>query len=121
MFLENCAIDRVPSLKSMRSLMSLNLESNKITRIEPHDFVGATQLVSLTLANNQIVSVAAEAFANLAAFRFVPRLFRPTQRSVTNFSVANAIDGTPLHLAYGMGTYVCIVMKVVYAPCPSCQ
>ena len=58
------------------------------------DFAGATQLVLLTLAGNQIVSVAVEAFANLKALQFKPEEFEPTKA-----------DGTPYRSAYGIGNF----------------
>ena len=58
------------------------------------DFAGATQLVMLTLAGNRIVSVAAEAFANLKALQFKPEEFVPTNE-----------DGTPYMNTYGLGTF----------------
>ena len=51
------------------------------------DFAGATQLVLLTLAGNRIVSVAAEAFANLKALQFKPEEFEPTNADGTPYEV----------------------------------
>ena len=76
----------------MRSLTTLYLAGNKITRIAPGDFAGAARLVVLTLGGNRIVSVAAQAFGNLDAFRVRPDDFSPTA------------GGVAYRDAYGVGT-----------------
>ena len=85
-------LTRVPSLKRMGRLSSLYLEGNMITMIAAGDFDGATRLVQLTLGGNVIVSVAAEAFVDLAAFRVAPENFDPKND-----------DGTPFSSSYGIG------------------
>ena len=92
--LNDQSLTRVPSVKNMTSLVSLWLESNKITKIFPGDFVGATRLTVLTLGGNKIVSVAAAAFRNLAVFRV-----KPEELNLTNS------DGTPFQDPYGVGAY----------------
>jgi len=54
------SLTRVFSLKDLGRLRDLNLVSNRITKIWPHDFAGAAQLVMLNLGSNHIVSVAVE-------------------------------------------------------------
>ena len=98
MSLGNHLLHRVPSVKNMQHLSTLDLVYNKITRIAPGDFKGAISMVLLNLGGNSIVSVALSAFTNLAAFRVRPEDFNPT----------NA-DGTPFTNANGLGTF------------PSCQ
>jgi len=88
------SLTRVPSIKNMKSLVSLWLESNKITKIFPGDFEGATRLTVLTLGGNKIVSVAAAAFVNLAVFRVKPEELNLTKS-----------DGTPFQDQYGIGAY----------------
>ena len=92
--LELRSLTRVPSVKNARSLTSLWLAANKISRIFPGDFAGATRLVMLSLGNNCIVSVATEAFANLVAFQVKPDDFRPTKA-----------DGTAWHDSFGIGLW----------------
>ena len=82
---------RVPGLRNMRSLRSLLLLSNKITMIAPGDFAGATRLVLLSLAGNSIVSVATEAFANLAATRVKPLEFDPKNADGSQFTTGVGI------------------------------
>ena len=84
---------RIPSLKNMGKLRQLELASNKITRIAPGDFEGATQLVVLGLGNNNLVSVAESAFFNLAALRFTVPTFQPK----------NDVDGSPYTALYNEG------------------
>lgn len=86
-------LTRIPSLKNMGSLTQLELSSNKITRIAPGDFEGATQLVVLDLSNNNIVSIADSAFFNLAALRFTVPTFQPT----------NDVDGSPFTALFNEG------------------
>ena len=93
-YMEGGVLSRIPSIRKMRSLKVLSLDYNKITAVEPGDFAGAAQLVVLTMAGNQIVSVAAEAFRNLALYRVEPAVFRPT----------NANGTQPYQNAYGIGT-----------------
>ena len=99
-------LTRVPSLKNMGKLKSLHLPKNKITRIAPGDFVGATQLVSLKLSGNIIVSIAEEAFFVLSAFRVLPHNFNPTNRDgtpyvVTTLSPPLSLSSTSVFLGYG--------------------
>lgn len=88
---------RVPSMKNMARLRTLWLDDNEITRITAGDFVGLTRLVQLTLGGNSIVSVEAQAFANLAALQVTPGEFKPTK---ANGSSAYQDD-------YGIGTCRC--------------
>ena len=94
MALDSNSYTQVPGLRNMRSLHGLWLQGNKITKIAPGDFVGATRLVMLGLGGNSIVSVATEVFANLPAFRVTPEEFNPTNP-----------DGTPYTTSVGIGAY----------------
>ena len=60
----------------MKKLTFLNLGHNKITRIAPQDFYGATRLLVLLLGGNEIVSVDAAAFRNLAAMQVKPQTYK---------------------------------------------
>ena len=91
----------------MSRMQTLGLGSNKITMIAAGDLLGATSLVLFGISNNLIVSVAPEAFANLALFRVAPEAFNPT----------NA-DGSPVLPAYGIGQ--CPLYDSKHSPCPSC-
>ena len=86
-YLPSNRLTRIPSLKNMGKLKTLSLAQNRITRISPGDFVGATQLVSLQLSGNSIVSIAEEAFFVLSAFRTLPQAFNPTNRDGTPYVV----------------------------------
>ena len=89
--LQSNRITSVPSIKNMRELTTLLLATNKIRTIKPGDFAGAEKLFVLSLDNNGIVSVAAEAFVNLKQFRVVPKDFNPKME-----------DGSPYVNAYGL-------------------
>ena len=84
-------LTRVPSVKNMKRLATLNLDNNKITMIAPGDFKGAISLTLLTLGGNSIVSVAISAFTNLAVFRVRPEEFNPTNADGTPFTDGNKI------------------------------
>ena len=86
-YLPSNRLTRIPSLKNMGKLKTLSVAQNRITRILPGDFVGATQLVTLKLSGNNIVSIAEEAFFVLSAFRTLPREFNPTNRDGTPYVV----------------------------------
>ena len=92
MWTDSNFLSRVPSVKNMRSMQTLSLQSNKITMIASEDFLGATQLLQLLLGNNLIISAAPNAFTNLASFRVAPEAF----------SLTNA-DGSPVLPSYGIG------------------
>ena len=94
MELQSNSLTSVPSIKNMRELTTLLLATNKITMIRPGDFAGAEKLFVMSLDNNGIVSVAAEAFLNLGAFRVLPAEFNPLMA-----------DGTPYVNAYGLGIW----------------
>jgi len=87
-------------------------ESNKITRIAPEDFAGATNLLMLNLGNNNIVSVAVEAFKHLASMQVLPQDFAPKNT-----------DGTLFHDAVGIGKHrkafhrVCRCLRSVDVHC----
>ena len=62
------------------------MESNKITMIASGDFLGLTRVVSLSLEFNHIVSVAADAFVDLAAYQLSPGAFNPLHvRPIPNY------------------------------------
>lgn len=63
---------------------SLYLTANKITSIIEGTFKGATKLKIIALGNNLITSVAAGAFADLAALGYPPEKFAELMSS-TNF------------------------------------
>ena len=92
--MDSNSLSRVPSLKNMGNLTLLLLGTNKITMIAAGDFAGATRLVALSLGGNKIVSVAVEAFENLAAFRVTPEKFNPVNE-----------DGRPFTTAVGIGMF----------------
>ena len=77
MLLNSHSLTRVPTLRNMGKLVDLRLASNMITKIWPTDFGGATRLLVLMLGDNKIVSIAAQAFSNLAALRVPAKTFRP--------------------------------------------
>ena len=118
--MEAQSLTRVPSLKNMKSLRVLALESNKITRIEPGDFTGATQLVSINLAGNLITSVAAAGFTNLEGMRFKPDDFNPTNVDGTPFHIISVGSGLWKHSGPGYfgGGEVWSLAPVAYAPNP---
>ena len=93
--LESNNLVRVPSVKNMARLQTLSLSSNKITMLAPGDLFGATSLVYFGLSNNLIVSVAPEAFVDLASFRVAPEAFNPKDA-----------DGSPVLPAYGIGLWL---------------
>ena len=72
------SLTRIPSLKNMGKLLDLGLITNLITMVRPGDFKGATSLLTLRLVHNRITSVAAEAFGDLRALRFLPQDFNAT-------------------------------------------
>ena len=106
LFLERDSLTRVPSVKNMRRMQTLSLQSNSITMIAPGDFQGAIHLISLLLGNNHIVSVAPEAFVNLASFRVAPEVFNPTDT-----------NGSAVQPLYGIGA--CHFSG--HSPSPSCK
>ena len=71
------SLTRVPSLKNMGALEELLLDGNQIKTIRPNDFAGATRLLQLTLGDNGVTFVAAEAFNDLTRLRFEPQDFNP--------------------------------------------
>ena len=107
LFLESNSLTRVPSVRNMTRLQTLALLSNKITMIAPGDLLGATSLVYFGISNNLIVSVAPEAFVDMASFRVAPEAFNPT----------NA-NRSAIQPAYGIGA--CPVHRAKHSPCPSC-
>jgi len=62
------SLTRIPSIKNMGKLESFLLQSNKITEIASGAFKGAPNLLSLSLGNNVIVSVAPDAFDDLTMY-----------------------------------------------------
>ena len=93
--LESNSLVRVPSVKNMAKLQTLGLSSNKITMLAPGDLFGATSLVHFGLSNNLIVSVAPEAFVDLASFRVAPEAFNPKDA-----------DGSPVRPINGIGLWL---------------
>ena len=85
-WLDSHSLTQVPSMKNMGELRSFKVPANKITRIVPGDFRGATQLVILSLAGNRITSVAPEAFSHLNAIRVLPNAFKPKNRDKSPFT-----------------------------------
>ena len=95
LYIQGNQLDRVPGFKNMRSLEFLNVAFNKITKIAPGDFKGATRLVCLSLSGNAIVSVATAAFGNLKALHFTRDEFEPKKA-----------DGSPYVNDIGMGLWL---------------
>ena len=93
--LESNSLVRVPSIKNMAKLQTLALISNKITMLAPGDLFGATSLVYFGLSNNLIVSVAPEAFVDLASFRVAPEAFNPKDA-----------NGSPVQPVFGIGLWL---------------
>ena len=93
--LETNSLVRVPSIKNMARLQTLALSSNKITMLAPGDLFGATSLVYFGLSSNLIVSVAPEAFVDLASFRVAPEAFNPKDA-----------DGSPVQPSHGVGLWL---------------
>ena len=71
------SLTRVPSLKNLGALEELLLDGNQIKTIHPNAFAGATRLLQLTLGDNGVTFVAAEAFNDLTRLRFEPQDFNP--------------------------------------------
>ena len=71
------SLTRVPSLKNLGALEELMLDGNQIKTIHPNAFAGATRLLQLSLADNGVTFVAAEAFNDLTRLRFEPQDFNP--------------------------------------------
>ena len=95
LMLDSNSLVRVPSIKNMAKLQTLALISNKITMLAPGDLFGATSLVYFGLSSNLIVSVAPEAFVDLAPFRVAPEAFNPKDA-----------DGSPVQPLYGIGLWL---------------
>ena len=95
LFLDSNSLTRVPSVRNMTRLQSLALLSNKITMIAPGDLLGATSLVYFGISNNLIVSVAPEAFVDMASFRVAPEAFNPKDA-----------DGSPVQPVFGLGLWL---------------
>ena len=101
-YLPSNQLSRIPSLKNMGKLKALHLAENKITMIAPGDFAGATQLVSLKLSGNIIVSIAKEAFLALSAFRVLPHEFNPTKKDGTLYTTG---PGMPVWTNPALGAF----------------
>ena len=96
LILASNSLIRVPSVKNMPRLQTLQLVSNKITMLASGDLLGATSLVYFGIGNNLIVSVAPEVFANLASFNVTPEAFNPTNADETPVKPTDGIGACPL-------------------------
>merc|ERR1719272_2452595 len=96
LYFQSNSLTQIPSMDTMKSLEFITLAYNKITQVRPGDFMGADRLTMLSLAGNSIVSVAAEAFKNLAALRIRPEDF---------VEATNKDDGAPFTNAAGLGLW----------------
>ena len=102
LLLESNFLVRIPSVKNMRSMEVLGLESNRITEIATGDLFGAINLLIISIGNNIIVSVAPDAFDYPTSFRVTPEAYNPTIE-----------DGSPVQPVYGMGACCATLAWVV--------
>ena len=107
----------------MEKLTFLNLATNFITRIAPQNFKGATRLMVLLLQGNEIVSVDAAAFQNLAAMQVTPEIFKNGSDSYANSAGIGACSDRMLvfHMRLCWTLWIAVLVKHAGAPLQVCH